>query len=410
MTERILCVDDDPNILEAYKRALRKRFQIDTALCGQEGLRAVSSQGPYAVVIADMQMPQMNGVQFLAQVRELAPQSVRMMLTGNADQQTALDAVNEGQIFRFMTKPCSPEVLGKVLEAGLAQYRLVMAEKELLARTLRGSIKVLSEILALANPVAFGRASRVQRLVADLAKELELERVWLIEIAALLSQIGCVALPQDTLMKIHNGEGLSPVELQTYERHPQIARALLGYIPRLEEVAEIIAHQNDLHDRSSTTADSLRAPDVVLGSRILRLSLDWDELVSRGMSNELALAEIHDRRGWYDPRVVAALGRIISISEVHTIKRVGLHELVDGVILADDVRSIKGTLLCTKGQAVTRAMRACLRNYSANVGIQQPIRIFVPAQHPGHVVEAKEATDPAFDQWLKHGLTEAWEE
>src|SRR5208282_667625 len=100
MTTRILCVDDDSNILLGYQRALRKQFQIDVALGGAEGLAAVRDQGPYAVIVADMRMPAMNGVQLLAKVREIAPDTVRMMLTGNADQQTALQAVNQGHIFR----------------------------------------------------------------------------------------------------------------------------------------------------------------------------------------------------------------------------------------------------------------------------------------------------------------------
>ena len=162
MTEKILCVDDDPNILLAYQRALRKRFHIDSALSGGEALEAIANRGPYAVLVADMRMPEMNGVELLKRVKENAPDTVRMMLTGSADQQTALEAINEGHIFRFMTKPCPPKMLAKVLEAGLVQYRLIMAERDLLTKTLSGSIKMLTEVLSLASPMAFGRASRVR--------------------------------------------------------------------------------------------------------------------------------------------------------------------------------------------------------------------------------------------------------
>jgi DNA-binding NtrC family response regulator len=152
MSDRILLVDDDANILQGYQRALRKQFVLEPALSGEEGLEAVRAQGPYAVVVADMQMPGMNGVEFLARVKEIAPDTVRMMLTGNADQQTALEAVNEGHIFRFLTKPCSPDLLAKMLGAGLKQYGLVMSERDLLAKTLRGSIQVLTDVLGLVNP------------------------------------------------------------------------------------------------------------------------------------------------------------------------------------------------------------------------------------------------------------------
>src|SRR5829696_4359 len=138
MIGKILCVDDERNVLEAYQRSLRKEFHIEIATSGAEGLAAVESQGPYAVIVSDMRMPGMDGIRFLAKVKEKAPDSVRIMLTGNADQQTAIEAVNEGNIFRFLTKPCPPETLAKALSAGLQQYWLVVAEKELLEKTLSG--------------------------------------------------------------------------------------------------------------------------------------------------------------------------------------------------------------------------------------------------------------------------------
>ena len=117
MNEKLLYVDDDPNILRAYERSMRKFFQMDTALGGDEGLEAIRTKGPYAVVLSDMSMPGMNGIQFLAKVREHARDTVCIMLTGNADLQTAMQAVNEGNIFRFLTKPCPRETLVKALRA-----------------------------------------------------------------------------------------------------------------------------------------------------------------------------------------------------------------------------------------------------------------------------------------------------
>ena len=134
MNEKILCVDDEPNILEAYRRTLRKRFELDVACGGEEALQAIAQRGPYAVLVADMRMPGMNGVELLAKVRQIAPLTVRMMLTGNTDLQTAIDAVNQGHIFRFLTKPCSPEDFANALEAGLEQHRLLTAERQLLTQ------------------------------------------------------------------------------------------------------------------------------------------------------------------------------------------------------------------------------------------------------------------------------------
>lgn len=378
MNQRILCVDDDPNILQAYQRALRKRFQIELALGGEEALLAIKDQGPYAVVVSDMRMPGMDGVELLAKVRQLAPDTVRMMLTGNADQQTAINAVNEGCIFRFLSKPCAPEYLAKALQAGIEQHRLITAERELLTKTLSGAVKVLTDVLGLVNPIAFGRAGRVHRLAGRLCKELDAEKSWLIEIAALLSQIGCVSVPEETLTKVYRREDLSESEVKALQGHSEIGRDLLQRIPRLEDAAEIVAYQDKLYDGRGTPPDGRTGEQIPLGSRILKVALDWDTLVSSGMDEEMALAQINDRQGWYDPAVVDALRSALNIRDVHVLRHVRVHEMVDGAILADDVRSIRGTLLCARGQEITPSMRARLKSYVANVGIHGLIGIFVP--------------------------------
>ena len=130
MEERILFVDDDPNILEAYHRKLQHVLHVRTAQGPHLGLREIEEKGPFAVVVADMNMPLMNGVEFLARVREFAPETVRMMLTGNSDIKTAMDAVNEGCVFRFLTKPCPSKLMGDSLAAAIKQHRLITAEKE----------------------------------------------------------------------------------------------------------------------------------------------------------------------------------------------------------------------------------------------------------------------------------------
>ena len=382
MNERILCVDDDPNILQAYQRALRKRLNIEPALGGEEALAAVVDHGPYAVVVADMRMPGMNGVQLLAKVKEIAPDTVRMMLTGNADQQTALEAVNEGQIFRFMTKPYSPEDFAKALEAGIAQYRLITAEHELLSKTLSGSVKMLTDILSLASPAAFGRASRVRRLASQLASQLRLENSWQIEVGAMLSQIGCVAVPEEILDKAYQGKELSRKELETFQAHPLVGRELISHIPRLQEVAEIIAYQDQQFDGGGFPPDGKRGKAIPAASRVLKVAIDFDALASSGTTNDLALAEMNgsDRQGWYDPAVLEALRKILAIAEIQVVREVSVHDLIDGAIIANNVSSLQGMLLCAKGQEVTPSLRARLKNYIANLGIQGSIKIMVPKE------------------------------
>lgn len=105
LNNRILFVDDDPNILKGFQRNLRKDFTVSVAEGGQQALELIQSSEPFAVIVSDMQMPGMNGAEFLYAAKKISPDSVRMMLTGNADQQTAINAINKGDIFRFINKP-----------------------------------------------------------------------------------------------------------------------------------------------------------------------------------------------------------------------------------------------------------------------------------------------------------------
>src|ERR1039458_7392095 len=109
--EKILLVDDEPRVIEALQRSLRTEFNLQIAEGPENGLRALAHNGPFAVVVSDLRMPGMNGVQFLARVRASSPETIRVMLTGQADMNDAIAAINEGNIFRFLTKPCPAATL-----------------------------------------------------------------------------------------------------------------------------------------------------------------------------------------------------------------------------------------------------------------------------------------------------------
>jgi DNA-binding NtrC family response regulator len=165
IAERILLVDDDNNILDGYRRSLSREFSMETALGVEEALRLVADSGPYAVVVSDMRMPGMDGIQLLGKIKDLPPDATRAMLTGNAEIETVINAINEDSIFRFLTKPCGKEMMAKTLTAVVVQYRLVTAERNLLERTLSGTIQVLTDVLSLLNPAAFSRAERARRYI-----------------------------------------------------------------------------------------------------------------------------------------------------------------------------------------------------------------------------------------------------
>jgi response regulator RpfG family c-di-GMP phosphodiesterase len=378
MTPKVLFVDDDPNILAAYQRQLRKQYEIDTALAGEKGLDAVAQTGPYAVIVSDLKMPGMNGIQFLSRVREMAPDSVRMMLTGFAELQTAIDAVNEGNIFRFLTKPCSPEILSRALDSGIEQYRLITAERELLEQTLRGSIKVLTQILSLLNPEAFGRASRISRYAREIGLVMKTREIWQLETAAMLSQIGFILLPEEALKKIYHGQQLSPEETQLLDMHPFITSDLLKNIPRLENIARIIAYQEKHFDGSGIPVDDVRREGIPLGARVLKVALDFDTLLTAGDSKSKAIPQLKQRPGWYDPAVLTALEAVVWIEGKFQVKVISLRDLHDNMILDEDVFTTGGTLLIAKGQEVNQLIRKRLHNFAETEGIREPLQVLVP--------------------------------
>ena len=187
MLSRVLFVDDDPLILASFKRAFRGRFDLTTCQSGREALDLARNSAPFATVVADMQMPGMNGVEFLQEFAKIQRESSRIMLTGQVDQDTAVEAVNRGSVFRFLNKPCTEESLGVVIEAGITQYQLVTAERMLLEDTLAGSIQTMVELLTEFDPRSFGETRRVREYALQVASKLGLQAPWDLGVAALLS-------------------------------------------------------------------------------------------------------------------------------------------------------------------------------------------------------------------------------
>jgi response regulator RpfG family c-di-GMP phosphodiesterase len=366
-TDRILFVDDEANVLAGYQRQLRQQFVVETALGGPLGLELVRQRGPYAVVVADMRMPKMDGIQFLAQVRQLAPDTVRMILTGQADLLSAIDAVNSGQIFRFLTKPCPPETLTQALQAGLGQHRLIVAERDVLHYTLTGAIKILVDMMSTLSPVAFSRTTHIRRYVRHMVKELQLPEAWQYELAALLCQIGCVTLPGEVLLKVYGGEALTEAEQRMYAGHPTVGRHLLENIPRLEAVAGMVGGQGEPYLPPASPHD---VPDAVeMGAQILHVALDLDQLVAWGLPPVSALGELRRRSNVHSPELLAALENLPAGENSKEIVKIELADLSIGMILSEDIRTAAGTCVISKGQEVTYPLLERLRNITAQEGL-----------------------------------------
>jgi response regulator RpfG family c-di-GMP phosphodiesterase len=236
----ILCVDDESRVLESLVTNLQRDFHVHTATSAAEALKKLDEINDVAVVLSDMRMPQMDGSTFLRKVCDRWPLTTRMLLTGDPGRDAAALAINEGQIFRFLTKPCSPAQLRASIDAAVRHHELLAAERTLLHETLLGSIRALVDVLGITNPVAFGRAGRIKSLSAAVAAGLGKENVWELEAAAMFSQLGYLSLPVELVEKLYYGKKLSHEEAFLAQSVPKVAARLLGHIPRLDPVLSIL--------------------------------------------------------------------------------------------------------------------------------------------------------------------------
>jgi response regulator RpfG family c-di-GMP phosphodiesterase len=377
----ILFVDDDANALAGFQRTLRSEFTVEVAQGGPRGIQMLMTRGPYAVIVSDMRMPIMNGVQFLQRAHDVAPDAVRIMLTGNADLQTAIDAVNAASIFQFLCKPLPPIQLAKTLTAAVAHHELICNERELREQTLRGSVKVLTDLLSLINPLAFGRAMRVADTVRQLAAAVAPREAWQFELAAMLSQLGCITLAPSLLDAIANGRPVSDEDRARFDHHPQVARELIAHIPRFGEVADMIARQQERYAERGPAPDGATPDIATLGARMLRLALDVDALTSTGVSEDDAVARLTNQPGDYDPRLLLALNRSAEAdaADLSQIARVALDDLQIGMELQEDIRTASGLVLISKGQVVTAPLQQRVGNFLRLNAVFGTVRVLVPA-------------------------------
>ena len=396
--DKVLCVDDEPVVLDAYRamhkywRSRGRAYILETAPNAEHALEVVAGQGPFAVIISDMHMPAMDGIQFFRRIKEIAPDTVRIVLTGDAKFQLAIDALHEGSIFRFYTKPCDLDTFDRAIAAGLDQYRLLRAEKELLEKTLTGCIEVLTGVLALVNPTAFGRASRVRHRVKQLAHQLKAENVWQLEIAAMLSQSGCVTVPEEVIGRVYHGAVVTPQEWKMFADHPRVGHDLITHIPRLERVARAIAYQEKHYDGTGIPEDDVKGGAIPLGARVLKIALDFDTLESQGLSRTDVLESMKQKAGWYDPAVIEALETVVANDENLVLKEVSgesltqklnvTHPLLGRMILAENVLTVNGMLVLSEGHEVTLPLLVRLQSFSRHADIQEPIRVWVPRTNP----------------------------
>lgn len=378
MSASVLFVDDESHLLDGIARALRNHFDIRTATSGAEGLRVLQAAGPFAVVVSDMRMPEMDGAQFLGKVRELAPDTVRIILSGQADMQQTIAAVNEGNIFRFLTKPCDTQGLLAAVGMAAEQHRLITAEKVLLEQTLTGAVSVLVDILSAVTPSAYSRARRLQRYVVGLTARLDLGDNWQWPLAALLSQIGFISLPKEAVANFEAGQPLTEEEHRLFESHPQMAANMLEAIPRLETVAAIVARQNAALTEGEVFGNLKGLDATAIGCVLLHAAVEFDRQIMAGRSATAASEALRQAKAHLSPAILEALSNLPIAGRERALQSVRLIDLAPGMLLDEPLITSKGVCLVPAGHEVTVALLARLRGIHSNIQVKEPFRVQIP--------------------------------
>ena len=319
-SQKVLLVDDEPNVLAGFQRQLKGKYELETAGSGKKALQLLETAGPFAVVVSDNKMPGMDGTEFLAQVRSIQPDTVRIMLTGYADLDTAVDAVNMGYIFRFLTKPCPPEILAQAVGAGIEQYKLILAERELhtlekFKGVMEGIIMAFSAIVEARDPYTAGHQKRVARLSVEMAKIMQLDedQIATIHLSAMLHDIGKIYVPADFLSKPGK---LSKAEFSVIGAHPQIGRDILKSVDFVWPISTIVwQHHERLNGEGYP--QGLKGDDIDLEARIITVADVVEAMASHrpyraSLGIERALEELEVNRGTrFDPDAVDTCLKLI---------------------------------------------------------------------------------------------------
>jgi CheY-like chemotaxis protein len=349
-------------------------------------------------------MPGMNGIELMKHVRAHAPDSVRVLQSGQADLGIAIRAINEGQLFRFLLKPVQPADLLTVVASAVEQHRLVAAERELLEKTVTASIGAMVDLLAITQPTSFGRASRLKQYCEAVAKERGLRHHWALGVAALLSQVGFIIVPAETASRAHRGERLTAEERALLGKLLPFAEQLVGAIPRLEPVCAILRMQY-MPDAGQWAGDE----ECEQSASILRTVIAFDGLERAGVESLAAIEKLeamdtHDAsslnalrrmfRGVIEPEssgvATTPSVRAVNVSrptpshaeDSNHLGIVGSEEVVVplaavevGMAFAADVVAANGVLLVARGQTATASLVQRIENYWSDFAGELNVRI-----------------------------------
>lgn len=351
---KVLIVDDDTAFLNLFEGMSKNKVEFHTAENGRDGLKALRCCGPFQVIISDYRMPEMDGLEFLKTALDESPETVRILLSGQADVSVALEAVNVCKVFKILVKPCKRKELSDTLKEAFIQYRLISAEKELMSNTLNSIVHLVGDVASILRPGLYDRTSRIMPLVRSVALEMRDHDLWALEAASSLSILGFIFLPEDILGKLEKGQILTGSDFKHFAQHARDSSRLIKRIPRFEKVTAILEDQETDYS-TEITENGLAGESIPLGARILRVVSDYDRLILGDRVKGEAVAILKRREGRYDPKVLGALEKVLGDEAKFYIREVYPLGLESGMVLAQNIigeMNGKKIKLVSKGQTL----------------------------------------------------------
>jgi hypothetical protein len=291
------------------------------------------------------------------------------MLTGLADQKTAMRAVNDGAVFRFLAKPCSVEALEQVVREAVEYRALKIQERDLLQNTLGGVIRLLNDLLTFIDPDGIGDAARMRYFLREIGKRTGASTV-LLELAALLKGVGRLSLPLELLLKMAQGDALTPLETKARDGAADVSIRLLRQIPRFERVSLILEGWRN----PTLKGDEDLQLQVKLFSLAVKLSAAGEEHEVL----EQVVERIRPTATEPERLLLDVLSGVPAEAEAQAAPEgfeVKVRELCAGHRLLADVKDKNGKLLLKRGFVVSPAVVERVRNHHVLVGIAEPLRV-----------------------------------
>ena len=372
-------MDDEESILRGFQLNLRKDFELHLAANGREGLEVFERENGFALVLSDMRMPEMDGASMLSKIKAIDPEVVTVLLTGHTDFESAIAAVNEGNVFRMLSKPCPPETLIKVLKDGLDQHDLVISKRILLDQTLRGAVDALAQSLSTAKPLFFGRAQRVRRMAKEIGEKLKVPNAWRLDVASVFSQLSYISIPESVSEDVYHNRKLSLEVKEMVKKLPEDTQKIIQKIPGLEEVGEIL-NKLDIQYRFEV----LDHEGIRLSASILRVALDYDYYEQQGHDRNLIVQTLASRTNEYDPTITATLSELILIEgQSYQLQEISFKKLEIGMRLAQDLKLDDGMLVASSGADIDGQLLKVIKNYQfcyEESPFPKKIQVTVPQQ------------------------------